>query len=68
MPRTAELNSAMTINEIIARYPQTMSVFNDFGMDTCCGAGASVQDAASRDGLDVDTVMAALSNAIERSA
>ena len=65
MPQTIQLDRSMTINEIIARYPQTMLVFNELGMDTCCGGGASVEEAATRDGLDADSVITALNNAIE---
>ena len=57
----------MTINEIVARYPATIPVFNRFGMDTCCGGGVSVDDAARRDGIDVAAVLAALREAVDRS-
>lgn len=57
----------MTINEIVARYPATIPVFNRFGMDTCCGGGVSVYDAAQRDGIDVEAVLAALREAVDRS-
>ena len=33
------IDRALTINEIVARYPQTIPVFNRFGLDTCCGGG-----------------------------
>jgi iron-sulfur cluster repair protein YtfE (RIC family) len=65
MPQTIQLDRSMTINEIIARYPQTMPVFNEFGMDTCCGGGATVEEAAARDGLDADSVITALNKAAE---
>lgn len=58
------LDPAWTVNEIVARFPQTAAVFNRFGLDTCCGGGVSVREAAARDGLDVDQVLEALARAM----
>ena len=57
-------DSALTINEIVARHPETIPVFNRFGMDTCCGGGVSVDAAARRDGVDAAVVCAALDEAL----
>lgn len=65
MPQSIQLDRSMTINEIIARHPQTMCVFNEFGLDTCCGGGVPLEEAARRDGLDADSVIAALQKAVE---
>jgi len=35
-------------------------VFAQFGVDTCCGSGVPILDAAHRDGADVDALLAAL--------
>ncbi len=53
------LDAAMSINEIIARCAQTITVFNRFGMDTCCGGGVTVEEAARRDGTAVHAVLVA---------
>lgn len=66
MPNTTDLDSALTINEIVARFPETVPVFNRFGMDTCCGGGVRVDEAAARDGLDANAVMAALRDVVDR--
>ena len=58
---------SLTINEIVARHPETIAVFNRFGMDTCCGGGVSVEEAARRDGLDLDQILAALRGATEQA-
>jgi regulator of cell morphogenesis and NO signaling len=58
------IDRALTINEIVARYPETIPVFNRFGLDTCCGGGVCVDDAARRDGLDAAAVLAALDDAL----
>ena len=55
----------MTVNEIIARHPKTMPVFNELGVDTCCGGGASIDEAAHRDGLDAESILTALQKAVE---
>jgi regulator of cell morphogenesis and NO signaling len=66
MPDTIALDPTLTINEIVARFPETIPVFNRFGLDTCCGGGVRVDDAARRDGLDSDAVVEALREAITR--
>jgi len=63
-----EFDPALTINEIVARYPETISVFNRFGLDTCCGGGVPVDEAARRDGVDANEVMAALNDVLASHA
>jgi regulator of cell morphogenesis and NO signaling len=65
MSQTNQLNRSMTVNEIIARHPKTMPVFNELGVDTCCGGGASIDEAARRDGLDAESILTALQKAVE---
>jgi iron-sulfur cluster repair protein YtfE (RIC family) len=67
MSDVIQLDPSLTINEIVARHPETIAVFNRFGMDTCCGGGVAVNDAARRDGLDLDQVLAALRDAMEQA-
>ena len=57
-------DSTLTINEIVVKYPETIPVFNRFGLDTCCGGGIRVDEAARRDGIAVDEVVAALNQAL----
>ena len=64
MQTTLSLDPTMTINAIVARHPETIPVFNRLGMDTCCGGGVSVEEAARRDGLPLDDVVAELQKAI----
>ena len=67
MPHLTQLDPAMTINEIVARYPATIPVFNRFGMDTCCGGGVSVEQAAQRDGVALEQVLAELRKVVEQA-
>ena len=64
MPITKEIDPSLTINEIVALHPETIPVFNRFGLDTCCGGGVCVEDAAQRDGVDLDSLRSALNQAI----
>ena len=57
-------DSTLTINEIVVKYPETIPVFNRFGFDTCCGGGIRVDEAARRDGIAVDEVVAVLNQAL----
>lgn len=64
MKTLAKFDLNQTINEIVAEHPETIAVFNRFGMDTCCGGGIRVEEAARRDGVDADAVIAALNEAL----
>ncbi|HSQ32799.1 MAG TPA: DUF542 domain-containing protein [Gemmatimonadaceae bacterium] len=66
MSDVIQLDQAQTINEIVARHPETIAVFNRFGMDTCCGGGVSIEEAARRDGLEVGQILSALREATEQ--
>ena len=60
------INPAWTIEEMIARAPRTLAVFERFAIDTCCGGGVSIADAARRDREDLDALLSALRAAIEQ--
>ncbi|HEX6050242.1 MAG TPA: DUF542 domain-containing protein [Gemmatimonadaceae bacterium] len=60
------VDASATVNEILVRYPAAVSVFNTFGIDACCGGDATLEDAARRDGADLDALTAALSDVIAR--
>lgn len=54
----------MVINDVIRKYPQTIKVFNDHKVDSCCGGGASIETTAKRDGVDVEGLLKALNEAV----
>ena len=58
------IDTNVAVNEMVARHPETMPVFNRFGLDTCCGGGAPIADAARRDGADLDELVQALREAL----
>jgi regulator of cell morphogenesis and NO signaling len=60
------IDAAATVNEILSQHPATVSVFNDFGIDACCGGDASLAEAARRDDADIVALIAALDLIIDR--
>jgi iron-sulfur cluster repair protein YtfE (RIC family) len=54
------IDPVVTVRETMARLPQTKDVFSRFGVDTCCGSGIPILDAAHRDGADLEGLLAAL--------
>ena len=54
------ISPALTVNELLARYPLSGSVLNAFGLDTCCGGLLSVRDAAIEAGAAPEQVLSAL--------
>ena len=63
---TRDLSEALTVNELIREFPATVQVFNDFGIDACCGGAVPVRDAAERDGADPTALLAALAALVQR--
>ncbi|MBK9714014.1 MAG: DUF542 domain-containing protein [Kouleothrix sp.] len=57
----AAIDATATLNELIARYPQTLPVLQRFGLDTCCGGALPLGTAAQHHGLALDDLLAALS-------
>jgi len=54
------IDAGMTVNEVIRTYPSSISVFNQLGIDACCGGNASVAEATRRDGVDLGSLLARL--------
>jgi regulator of cell morphogenesis and NO signaling len=57
------ITGTMIINDVIKKYPQTIKVFNDHKVDSCCGGGAPIETTAKRDGVDVEGLLKALNEA-----
>lgn len=64
--RSIHIDQTTTVNEIIEKHPTTVAAFNALGIDACCGGDASVAEAARRDGVDIDALIAALDALITR--
>jgi iron-sulfur cluster repair protein YtfE (RIC family) len=61
------LNPDLTINELLLRYPTAVTVLNAHAIDTCCGGGSSIAEAAAGDGIDLDELLAALRQAASKA-
>ncbi|HEX6070314.1 MAG TPA: DUF542 domain-containing protein [Longimicrobiaceae bacterium] len=58
----------VTVNELIRLYPGTVQVFNEFGIDACCGGAVPVREAAARDGADPAALVEALLHVVREEA
>jgi len=54
----------MKVAQIAARFPATVRVFQEHGIDFCCGGGRTLQKVAEEDGFDLPTLSAELESAI----
>lgn len=63
MQNETTIEPTASVNDVISRFPATIPVFNKFGLDTCCGGGAPIADAARRDGADLGALLAELRKA-----
>ena len=64
MNTTDRIDVSLSVNEVLRLYPGTIAVFNDFGIDACCGGAAPLDEAAARDGADLGALLAALERRI----
>jgi len=60
------LDVSTSVNDVLTQYPETVSIFNAFGIDACCGGAASLREAARRDGVDLAELLGALQTAVTR--
>lgn len=49
-----------TINSITHKYPDTIAIFADYGIDSCCGGEKTLEEVARRHGLSLDEVVGRL--------
>ena len=59
------ITGGMVINDVIKNHPETIKVFNEYKVDSCCCGGAPIETTAKRDGVDVESLMKALNVAVE---
>jgi len=64
---TPTLNPQQTVAEVVVRYPQLRTRLEQLGIDYCCGGKKPLAEAVSHAGLDLDTVLTVLSNALAHS-
>lgn len=54
------IDTETTVNDVIRMYPESVLVFNQMGIDACCGGDAPLAEAARRDGVDLGSLLARL--------
>ncbi len=63
-----KITKEMGIMEVVQKYPQTIEIFQRFGMG-CIGCAAAhfenIEQGALAHGMDVDALMAALNEGVE---
>jgi iron-sulfur cluster repair protein YtfE (RIC family) len=62
------IESDLTVNEIIKRYPRALRVLNSFAIDTCCGGEEPISVAAATADVPLETIVAAIVRATRESA
>ena len=67
-PASPSIDPSWTINELLRREPLSAPVLNAFGIDTCCGGGDRITDAAMSAGLDAAELIGALADALAHRA
>jgi iron-sulfur cluster repair protein YtfE (RIC family) len=63
MKTVQEITATMTVNDAIRAAPATVAVFNEAGIDSCCGGALTIGEAARRHGLDVEALLEKLRRA-----
>lgn len=59
------IDGEMTVRELVGRYPQTRPVFEEHGIDYCCGGGKCLTEAANEHDVRLPELVAALENALQ---
>jgi iron-sulfur cluster repair protein YtfE (RIC family) len=56
----------MTLNEITGRWPETLEILARYGLDTCCGGARPLQESAGKHGVEPETLIRELRDALVR--
>lgn len=64
----ATITEEMIINDVVNRYPETMKVFNQFKVDSCCGGAQSIATTAAVSGTGIPELMEALNKAVGKES
>jgi iron-sulfur cluster repair protein YtfE (RIC family) len=55
-----EIAPSSTVNDVVREFPGTLEVFRQLGVDTCCGGGATLEQAARNLQVLPDTLIQTL--------
>ncbi len=59
----AVITKDMIINDVIKKYPKTITIFSKYKVDSCCGGGFSIEKTAGMSGIDMAVLLTALNKA-----
>ena len=59
----SKIDPEATLNELVAAEPKALTVLHRYGLDTCCGGGLPLREAARRHELSLDELVAAIEGA-----
>ncbi len=59
----AVITKDMVINDVIKKYPKTITIFSKYKVDSCCGGGFSIEKTAGMSGIDMAALLTALNKA-----
>ena len=65
---TIQVDERTTVRDLVGRYPQTRPVFEEHGIDYCCGGGKSLANAAREHGRTLPELINALKKALDAPA
>jgi iron-sulfur cluster repair protein YtfE (RIC family) len=68
MINDTKFDAGMSVNTTIRRFPESVAVFNQLGVDACCGGANSLAEAALEAGITLETLLAALEAAVPEGA
>lgn len=54
------ITTDMTINDVVKKYPETLKVFSEFKVDSCCGGAESIATTAAVSNANIPELMKAL--------
>jgi regulator of cell morphogenesis and NO signaling len=60
------VNGKTTVGELAANYPQTRKILEKWGIDYCCGGKLDLKTAAQEKLVNLDMILAELTDAIEK--
>lgn len=63
MSTVTDIDPGHSLGELVAAQPGRARVLERLGLDYCCGGSATLQDACSAAGVDLDTAVTALADA-----
>jgi regulator of cell morphogenesis and NO signaling len=63
-----QLDHHTIVNHVTRDWPETLAIFKAYGVETCCGGGRPIGEAAIRAGADPEALLRALRDAIRPAA